>query len=72
MRSSNRVWRPGDVIDLNLPMPSAASSPITRWPPTADGVALERGPILYALEAADNGKVRNLVLPRDGEAHRRV
>jgi hypothetical protein len=30
-------------------------------------VALERGPILYALEAADNGKVRNLVLPRDAK-----
>jgi DUF1680 family protein len=62
-----RTWRAGDTIQLDLPMPvrrvvanQAVSSDRGR-------VALERGPIVYAVEWSDNpgGRVRNLVLPDD-------
>jgi uncharacterized protein len=65
----DRVWRPGSTIELNLPMP--VRRVIANDQVTADRgrVALERGPILYALEAPDNpdGKVRNLVVARDSK-----
>jgi uncharacterized protein len=63
----DRVWRPGDTIDLNLPMPIRRVVANDRVTADRGRVALERGPILYALEAPDNpnGKVRNLVLARD-------
>ena len=39
----NRTFHPGDTLTLILPMTTAA----TRWPD--NGVALERGPLVYAL-----------------------
>ncbi len=63
----DRVWRPGDTIELNLPMPVRRVIANDQVSADHGRVALERGPILYALEAADNGKVRNLVLPRDSK-----
>ena len=59
-----RTWKKGDTIELNLPMPVrrvAANDQVTA---DKGRVALERGPIVYAAEGADNpgGKVRNLVL----------
>jgi len=63
----DRVWRTGDTIDLNLPMPVRRVVANDQVAADRGRVALERGPILYALEAPDNpnGKVRNLVLSRD-------
>ena len=61
----DRAWRPGDIIELNLPMPIRRVVANDQVSADRGRVALERGPILYALEAADNGKVRNLVLNRD-------
>jgi DUF1680 family protein len=59
-----RRWSPGDIVELDLPMP-------VRRLVAHDGVkadrgraAIERGPIVYAVEAIDNGgRVSNLVLP---------
>ena len=61
-----REWKPGDVIELTLPMPveRVHASPMVK----ADlgRVALRRGPIVYCLEGGDNGgTVRNLVIPPD-------
>jgi hypothetical protein len=60
-----RTWRAGDVIDVSLPM--QVRRVIANQQVTADRgrVALERGPLVYALEWTDNpnGKVRNLMLP---------
>lgn len=60
-----RMWAPGDVIDLNLPM--SVRRIVANDQVTADRnrVALQRGPIVYAAEWPDNpgGKVRNIVLP---------
>lgn len=59
-----RRWSPGDIVELDLPMP-------VRRLVAHDGVkadrgraAIERGPIVYAVEAIDNGgRVSDLVLP---------
>jgi uncharacterized protein len=65
----DRVWRPGSTIELNLPMPVRRVIANDQVAADRGRVALERGPILYALEAPDNpdGKVRNLVLSRDSK-----
>jgi DUF1680 family protein len=61
----NREWRPGDVVELTLPMPVRR---VVSHPDVAanrDRIALQRGPIVFAAEWADNpdGKTRNIVLP---------
>jgi DUF1680 family protein len=69
-----RAWAPGDVVELNLPMP-------VRWvhahPCVAENVgrvALMRGPLLYCLEQVDHRlhdgrevELRDIVLPRYAE-----
>ena len=63
----DRSWKPGDVIDLNLPM--LVRRVVANENVLADRgrVALQRGPIVYCAEWPDNpdGKVRNLLLPDD-------
>jgi hypothetical protein len=60
-----RTWHPGDTIDLNLPMPVRRIVANSKVEADRDRVALQRGPVVYALEWPDNsnGKVRNIVLP---------
>jgi DUF1680 family protein len=61
-----RTWRRGDVIDLTLPMPVERVKAHPKVDADKGRVALQRGPLVYCLEAADNGgHVRNLVLPSD-------
>ena len=62
-----RAWKPGDVIELNLPMPIRRVLANDHVAADRGRVALERGPIVYAAEWPDNpkGQVRNLMLPRD-------
>jgi DUF1680 family protein len=58
-----RAWAAGDTVDLHLPMPvrRVVAHPAVR---ADEGrVAVERGPLVYAAEFADNGgRVTNLVL----------
>jgi DUF1680 family protein len=65
----SRAWRAGDVIDLHLPMPVRRI--VANEHVTADRgrVALQRGPLVFAVEWPDNpgGRVRNLVID-DAEA----
>ncbi len=68
-----RTWSPGDVVSLELTMPVERiySRPEVRA--NAGRVALQRGPLVYALESCDNGpNLDALMLPRDAalEAHR--
>lgn len=60
-----RAWGPQDVVELNLPMPveRIAANPKVK----ADNglVALQRGPIVYGLEALDNEGRVDVTLPRD-------
>ncbi|MFQ5805340.1 MAG: glycoside hydrolase family 127 protein [Phycisphaerae bacterium] len=63
-----RTWKPGDVVELDLPMPIERIQADPRVKADVGRVALQRGPIVYCLEAADNeGNVRNFALPRDAE-----
>jgi DUF1680 family protein len=63
-----RTWRPGDVIDLLLPMPTRRVVANDRVEADRNRVAIQRGPIVYAAEWPDSpgGHVRNLVLPDSG------
>jgi DUF1680 family protein len=61
-----KTWKRGDFIGLVLPMPArfVTANPLV----AADfgRVAIQRGPVIYCLEAVDNGgAVRNLAIPRD-------
>lgn len=59
-----RTWRPGDVIELNLPTPIERMCAHPNVEADRGRIALQRGPIVYCLEAVDNGgRVNNLLLP---------
>ena len=47
--------KPGDVIELSLDMPVRIMSADPRVAELAGKAALQRGPLVYCLEAADNG-----------------
>jgi DUF1680 family protein len=59
-----RAWKPGDVIQLSLPMPVRRIVADERVKADSGLVALQRGPIVFCAEAVDNGgDVFDLVLP---------
>jgi uncharacterized protein len=60
----SRTWKPGDTIELMLPMPVRRIVAHERVEADRGRVALQRGPIVYAAEWPDNAdrRVRNLVL----------
>ncbi len=62
--SLRQTWKPGDRIELNLPMPVRRVAANRLVAADRGRVALQRGPIVYAAEWPDhpNGKVRNLML----------
>lgn len=60
----NRQWNKGDVVQLNLPMEVKRIVASNNVKSDENRVALERGPLMYCLEFADNnGKTMNLFLP---------
>ena len=62
----DRSWAPGDQVELALPMPVERVYMPTAVRADVGRVALQRGPIVYCLEEADNGKQIDAVeLPRD-------
>lgn len=64
--SIERTWSPGDTVTLNLPMPIRLVRAHEKVEADRGRVAIERGPIVYCVEAVDaGGKVRNLYLPDD-------
>jgi DUF1680 family protein len=59
----SRKWKANDVIELDLPMPVER---IEAHPNIKDNqglVAIQRGPIVYGLEAFDNGGNLDITLP---------
>jgi DUF1680 family protein len=60
-----RSWKPGDVLELNLPMPVRRVVANANVNADAGRVALQRGPIVFCTEWPDNpdGKVLDLTLP---------
>jgi DUF1680 family protein len=60
-----RRWQQGDTVVLTLPMPVRRiyGNPLLRH--VAGKIAVQRGPLVYCLEQADNGEaLHNLWLPR--------
>ncbi|GGP19285.1 glycoside hydrolase family 127 protein [Silvimonas iriomotensis] len=61
-----RVWRAGDEISLHLPMAVRRVYGHPQLRHVAGKVAVQRGPLVYCLEQADNGPaLHNLRLPPD-------
>lgn len=50
----NRTWKKGDVVILNLPMQPRIVTPNEAVQPVKGKLALQSGPIVYALEGLDN------------------
>jgi DUF1680 family protein len=68
MVTIHRKWKAGDTVFLKLPMPVERVYADPQVKADVGRVALQRGPIVYCLEGADNGdQVRNFSLPRTGE-----
>lgn len=62
----DREWRTGDTVTLELPMPVERVYANSKVRQDRGRVALQRGPVVYCLEAADNGNDLNaLALPRE-------
>ena len=60
-----RNWKRGDTIHLTLPMPARRIVAHAGVKDDEGRVALQRGPLVYALEAIDNdGRALDLVIPR--------
>lgn len=51
----SRLWKGGDEVKLELPMPVRRVAGNPKIAATHGQVALERGPIVYAFEGVDNG-----------------
>ena len=70
-----RKWKPGDVVELDLPMPIRRIRAHAKVTADAGRVALQRGPIVYCVEAVDHEvDIRHLALPANAEImaeHRR-
>ena len=61
-----RRWRPGDEIELLLPMPVLRIAADPRVSCNAGRIALQRGPMVYCVEARDHGgRVADLRLARE-------
>ncbi len=65
-----REWRSDDVVTLNMDMPVQLVNANPAVPQTLGRVAVQRGPIIYCIEQADNGtQLDQLLLARDSEWH---
>jgi DUF1680 family protein len=62
-----RKWKVGDVIELHLPMPARRVIANERVEANHGRVALQRGPLVYCVEAIDHNGLRtnSLFLPDD-------
>lgn len=61
-----RVWKDGDTVELQMEMPvqRIKAHPLVRE--NAGKVAVQKGPLVYCLEEADNGaELQEIILPRE-------
>ncbi|MCY3678286.1 MAG: glycoside hydrolase family 127 protein [Gemmatimonadetes bacterium] len=59
-----RTWRPGDVVELDMPMPIRRVLAHQAIQDDRGRVALQRGPLVYCAEWPDNGgRALNIVVP---------
>jgi DUF1680 family protein len=63
-----REWKTGDILELDLPMPVEKVVSSLKVRENAGRVAIQRGPVVFCLEEADNGPgLHNLVLDPEAE-----
>ncbi len=62
-----RTWQAGDTVTLALAMPVERVAAHPRVREDTGKVALQRGPLVYCLEACDNPQVGALLLPRSAK-----
>jgi len=61
-----REWAGGDTVEIDMPMPVRRVYAHPQVKDDVGRVALARGPVVYCLEGADNGKaLASLYLPPD-------
>jgi uncharacterized protein len=59
-----KIWKKGDLVLLNMPMPVRRIVALEEIKDDRNRVALQRGPLVYCFEHADNdGKAMNIVIP---------
>ena len=59
-----KIWKKGDVVILDLPMPVRRIVAIEDIKENRNRVALQRGPLVYCFEHVDNGsKAMNILIP---------
>lgn len=64
----DRQWNPGDTVTVALPVETRLVTADPRVQADRGRVALVRGPLVYCVEAVDNGgSVYDLLLPGDAE-----
>jgi DUF1680 family protein len=56
-----RAWRAGDVVELDVPMQPRLIEPHPRVDAIRGSLAIERGPLVYCLEAVDQEPGLNLL-----------
>jgi len=60
-----RTWKQGDTIELDMPMPVIRMESHPKVEANTGRVAIQRGPIVYGIEALDNEGTTEVVLPTD-------
>ena len=64
--SLERAWKPGDEVVLDLSMPARVLRANDNVRADAGRIALQRGPLVYALESVDNGPgLHRISIPAD-------
>jgi uncharacterized protein len=66
--SITREWRKGDLLSMELPMRVHEILAHEQVSQNEDRIALQRGPLVYCVEGADNGgKAWNFIVPENAE-----
>jgi len=60
-----RVWKSGDTVELDLPMPIRFNTALDQVEANRERIAVTRGPLVYCAEQADNDgqKVQRFFMP---------
>ena len=62
----DREWQKGDVLDFEFPMSVQPIGAIVDVKQDSNRIAIQRGPIVYCVEGADNnGKAWNVIIPEN-------
>jgi DUF1680 family protein len=64
----SRDWKKGDIVELGLPLEVREVAAHEKVTQNSDRIALQRGPLVYCIEGADNeGKALNVVARKNNQ-----